>query len=48
VAELAGTVTEVPLKTLVYEKNTQVTVLNRDSAGKMVDYMIEIQSRNIG
>jgi hypothetical protein len=46
-AELAGSVTKVPLKGLVYEKDTQVTVLNRDIAGKIVDNLIKIQSRNV-
>ena len=46
-AELAGPVTEIPLKALVYKKDTQVAVLNRDITGKMVDYLIKIQPRNV-
>ena len=47
-AEPAGCVTEVPFKGLVDEKDTQIRVLNRDIAGKVVDYLIEIQSWNVG
>jgi hypothetical protein len=46
-AELAGAITKVPLKFLVSEKDPQVLVLNRNIAGKMVDYLIKIQSRNL-
>jgi hypothetical protein len=43
-----GTITKVPLKFLIYKKNSKVTVLNGYVAGKVVDNLIEIQSRDFG
>jgi hypothetical protein len=44
----SGAITKVPLKIFVYKKNSKVTVLNRYIAGKVVDNLLNIQSRDFG
>ena len=46
-AKLAGTIAEIPFKALVDKENSQVTILDRNVARKMINNLIKIQSGNV-